>query len=218
MPANVSEGRQLLSRGLRISPGSIAEFEGLNEERLDEIILAAIDTSSTGEEFLSKAVQELAMIRRRQGEADLFQRIGELVSERARGQWSHSEDVRAHIRHRQREQANGEPGDPEPSLTTPEATPMNNQTDDFIALGREVSRLGAKVNILLAVGGTSALAIIGGAIGLWQAIGNVETRLTRELGQVEIRIVQQIADVRSEVGEIRGRLSVLGPSEPAPPR
>jgi hypothetical protein len=75
----------------------------------------------------------------------------------------------------------------------------------------------AKVNILLWVTGASALAIIGGAITLWQAVGGVETRLTRELGQVETRITQQIADVRSEVGEIRGRLSVMGQG-PVPPR
>jgi hypothetical protein len=73
------------------------------------------------------------------------------------------------------------------------------------------------VNILLWVAGGSALAIIGGAIALWQAIAGVETRLTRELGQVETRITQQIADVRSEVGEIRGRLSVVGQGQPAPP-
>jgi hypothetical protein len=105
--------------------------------------------------------------------------------------------------------------------TTVGASQVANQTDDLTALGREVSGLNAKANILMGVASGSALLIIGGAIALWQAIGGVETRLARELGQVETRVTQQIADVRSEVGEIRGRLSVTGvtgPAGPTPPR
>jgi hypothetical protein len=100
----------------------------------------------------------------------------------------------------------------QPSTTG--AAPVADQTDDLVALAREVSGLDAKVNILLGLGGTLLVGVIAGAIALWQAVGGVETRLARELGQTETRITQQIADVRSEVGEIRGRLSVAQPSPP----
>ena len=41
--------------------------------------------------------------------------------------------------------------EPERTSTTTEARPVANQTDDLTALGREVSGLNAKVNILMGV-------------------------------------------------------------------
>jgi hypothetical protein len=194
MPRDLSEGKLLLSRASGSSPNDLAELPGLSERRLNEIVRVAIDTSSTGEEFLFKAVREI-------GSLGAFAFVQE--ADEARRQLEAERRLRE--------------GAPSPTIT--EATPVANQTDDIAALGREVSGLGAKVNILMGIAGGSALLNIGGAIALWQAMGGVETRLTRELGQVETRITQQIADVRSEVGEIRGWLSAQqGQADQPPPR
>jgi hypothetical protein len=212
-PHDASEGKELLSRVFNVPPGELAALFEMNESQLDALLQAVLAASASRNEFIINAIGRATVntLRRRYA----FDAINNIVKDVQQSGRPDMETILSSIRRIIRHEEN------EDELGAVEALgkviPMAKQIDDLTALGREVSRLSAKVNILLYVTGGSALAIIAGSIALWQEIGGVETRLTRELGQVETRITQQIADVRSEVGEIRGRLSVLGPA-PTPPQ
>ena len=109
----------------------------------------------------------------------------------------------------------------QPSRRTFGATRVANQTDDLIALGREVSRLSAKVSILLGVAGASVLTAVGGAIALCRRSGSGQG-LPASLGRWKPASPNRSPPnrspmYRSEVGEIGARLSVMGQG-PVPPR
>jgi hypothetical protein len=204
MPRDVAEAREVIARAFGLPADKVAEHFGLDDMSFADVSSRAMSRSRDQRgPFLYYWSSVLA-------ERELKQRA-ELQEQRAARDTL--DENRRLIDILLARQASVVPDQP---TTAPEATPVTNQTDDTLAaLGREVSGVDAKVKILLGLASLLLAGVIGGAITLWQAIGGVETRLARELGQTETRIVQQIADVRSEVGEIRGRLSVLGEG-PAP--
>ena len=188
-PRSVDEAREILSRAFNVPPERLAEHFGMSEAAFAiAVTIAQSQSLVMGEPFLYEWAKIVALTT---DARPAHGKTGDL-----------SELVQEHI---------GVQPQGQPSTTGAATVP---ETDDHMALAREVSGLDAKVNILLGLGSTLLVGVIAGAIALWQAMGGVETRLARELGEVETRITQQIGDVRSEVGEIRGRLSVAQPSPP----
>jgi hypothetical protein len=211
---NVNGARETLARAFKVDPDKVAERFRLDEESFAEAVRSAI--SATLDQRGPFLFHWARVLDRRDQEVEerLLQRVTTTLPD-ARTAFRRWPEIRGALE--------SDPGlrralETELSRVASEVTPVPDHTDNTTALGREVSGLDAKVNILLGPAGTLLVGLIAGAIALWQAIGGVETRLTRELGQVETRITQQIADVRSEVGEIRGRLSAVGQAPVPPPR
>jgi hypothetical protein len=195
---------------LKVTPDKLADLLGVESEAaLDRILRRVIAATSSREDFISGVLRHRLEVDRK-----IINMFGRSVQDGLETQDMESilSDIRRII------------SEEEALVDTKagEGIPVAYQTtNDPTTLGREISGLEAKVNILLGAAGgllTLLIGLIAGAIALWQEIGGVETRLTRELGQAETRITQQIADVRSEVGEIRGRLSAMGQAGPTPPR
>ena len=160
-PRDVAEGRVLLSERFDVPPSELAELFGIDEKTLDRFIQEGINNSSSAHGFV------------------MYMLAGVLprMSGKSMPRDMDMETILSSIRRIINEEAE-ELG----YVARREVTRVANPTPaDLTALSREVSGLDAKVNILLGLAGTLLVGLIAGGITLWQAIGGVETRLTREL-------------------------------------